>query len=281
MRRFLLLGVLVATFWIGACDEARPPVGGVEVKPATVRLLYPGFSEYRLTWTPTEAIEGELRASIHLIGVDGDVLRTFDHAIGFDWTPGVTETRSQMLYQSALAPPLKEGTYKLRIGLYDASNHWQLTTSGASVQVDASAEGIPAFYFSPEWQPIEGGTDRQVLGRRWLRADGVIRLGELTRPGTLWLQIGVPTPFEGKQDLVLDEGATEPEVVLSSSCTHRTQTFTGSGSHQVMLPVEPGADGVLPAQCEIAIDTNFTLVAVSDGVHRTIALESLSWLGGS
>ncbi len=280
-RPLLLCGLVVAAL-TSACDEPPEPVGRVTVEPAEIRLLYPGFSAYRLTWAPEAELAnrvGDLRASVHLKGPSGEVLRTFDHALDFEWSPGADATRDQTLFQSALAPPLEEGSYELEIGLYDGGGSaWSVASSGVTVSVEAAAEGFPAFYFSPEWLPIEGGTDLQILGRRWLRSDGLIRLGELTEPGTLWLQIGVPVPIEGEHEMRFDEGASGPEVVVSSSCGVPTQVVKGVGSHHVMLDVAPGEDGALATECELSIDANYTLISIEDRAHRTVALESLSWL---
>ncbi len=282
MRRNLVVGCLLIALLSTGCGEQVTPVGSVEVHPSEIGLLYPGFSPYRLTWTaerPLEGRVGDLRAAVHLREIGGDVLRTFDHALTLDWQPGQSETVERILYQSALAPPLEPGSYALEIGLYDSvGNEWQLTTSGATVRVEESTVGLPAFYFSPEWQPIEDGTDQQVLGRRWLRADGVIRLGELTRPGTLWLQLGVPAPSAGEQELELAEGATGPEVVVGNSCGGGAELLSGSGSHELMLSIVPPADPSVPPECEISIESNYALIAVEDRARRTVALESLSWL---
>lgn len=279
MRKPRLSGWLLLVFTIAGCGDRTPPAGSVAVTPAEVPLFYPGFSAIELAWSPTESLtdlQGDLRASIHLVG-DGEVLRTFDRTLDFEWTPGTTQELSGMLFQSALAPPLERGTYELRIGLYDGAGHtWKLDGPGATVRVEDQAAGFPAFYFAPEWLPIEGGTDRQILGRRWLQADGVIRLGQMTRPGILWLQLGVPTPVSGVQEMSFDEGASEPEVTVAG-CGF-DETFVGSGSHQMRIAIEAGADGSLAEECEIAFDTNYTLIAIEDRVHRTIALESLSWL---
>ncbi len=282
MPRSLILCCLLAASWNAACERPAPPVGRVEVAPSEILLLYPGVAAYRLSWTATSPLpdrQGELRAAVHLVGKGGAVLRTFDHPLGFDWTPGATEAFDRMLFQSALAPPLEPGTYELRVGLYDAAGHlWDVSSDGATVRVDNATEGFPAFYFSPEWEPIESGTDRQILGRRWLRADGVIRLGELTRPGTLWLQLAVPDPAGGALELVLDEGATEPEVVVHNSCGDLTESRAGVGSHQLRLAIVPPADETLPPECEISIDANYRLISTEDRTRRTVGLESLSWL---
>ena len=276
------LCVCVTAFWAAACVPEADPVGHVEVTPAEIPLLYPGFSAYRLAWTQTEAVEGragELRASVHLVGPKDEVLRTFDHPLEFEWSPGAAVTTDHMLYQSVLAPPLGAGVYRLEIGLYDGSgNGWPVTSNRATVRVEDRTEGFPAFYFSPEWQPIEGGTDLQILGRRWLRADGVLRLGELTRPGRLWLQIAVPAPIEGEQLLELDPEAAEPEVRVHCSCGDLTEVRRGSGSHRVMMTIVPPDDPEVPPECEISLATNYALIAVEDRVRRTVALESLSWL---
>ncbi len=284
MRGLLVACCLLAVSLTTACGRQPPPVGRVEVEPDEITLLYPGIAEYRLLWTaetPLEGRQGELRAAVHLLGRKGAVLRTFDHPLGFEWTPGATATVERMLYQSALAPPLETGTYELRIGLYDASgHHWKLSSAGAAIRVKEATEGFPAFYFSPEWEPIDSGTDRQVLGRRWLRADGVIRLGELTRPGTLWLQLAIPEPREGELELVLEEGATAPEVIVRSSCGDLSETRSGIGSHRVMLAIVPPADETLPPECEISLDANYKLISIVDRTRLTVGLESLSWLTG-
>ncbi len=281
-RRLPAVCVLTAVSWIVACGETAAPVGRVTAEPSEIRLLYPGFSGYRLEWSPEaplDGVEGELRASIHLVGDEGQVLRTFDQKLEREWSPGATSVTEHMLYQSALAPPLGVGRYRLEIGLYDgAGNGWEVVSNEPTARVEDSSQGFPAFYFSPEWQPIESGTDLQILGRRWLRADGVLRLGELTAPGRLWLQIAIPAPLAGEQLLELDPEAAEPEVVVHCSCGDVTEVRRGSGSHQVMLSIVPPADPEVPPECEISFDANYTLIGVEDRVRRTVALESLSWL---
>lgn len=285
MRKPLILCSLVVVLSSAACEQAAAPVGHVEVEPSPIRLLYPGFSEYRLSWSADGALEGlagQPRVSVHLVGDGGTVLRTFDHALELDWSPGGGGTTRQMLYQSALAPPLAVGTYRLEVGLYDlAGSSWPVTSNEATVVVESSDEGFPAFYFSPEWEPIEGGTDLQILGRRWLRADGVLRLGELTEPGTLWLQLAVPEAIAGEQELQLEAGAERPAVVVHNSCGDVSETLSGSGSHQLLLPIVPPADPTVPPECEISLDANYSLLAVEDRVRRTVGLESLSWLRGT
>ena len=278
MKRPLALYYLIAAALLSGCEEPEESIGTAVIEPAEIQLGYPGFANYQITWSPTSApteAAGDLRASVHLVNADGETLRTFDHAIDFDWASGTTEIRERMLFQSALAPPLAEGEYRLRVGLYDSSREWAISINEPVVRVDKSGEGFPAFYFSPEWLPVEGGVDRQVLGRRWLRDDGVLRLGELTRPGTLWLQIGVPVAVAGEQELEFEEGATAPEVTLSSTCGDFAATYVGNGPHYVLVPIggEP-----MPSECELAIDANYTLISLEDRQHRTIALESLSWL---
>lgn len=284
MTRPLVLCVAAASLTL-ACAEELPVVGRVDVEPSQIRLLYPGFSEYHLEWAaeaPLEGRQGALRSSVHLVSTDGTVLRTFDQPVDLEWTPGASGRSRQMLYQSALGPPLAAGSYRLEIGLYDTGGSgWKVASQGATVLVEDSTAGFPAFYFSPEWEPIEGGTDLQILGRRWLRSDGVLRLGELTEPGTLWLQLAIPSPIEGEQELRLEAGAEVPRIVIRDLCAEREETLSGSGSHQVLLPIRPPADPSVPPECEIAIDANYSLLAVEDRVRRTVGLESLSWLTGS
>lgn len=290
MKKALLIGCLLVLPLV-ACGGEPPPVAHVEIEPAEIALPYPGYAEYRLAWTleaPLEGRQGSLAAFIHLLDDEGAILRTFDHPIPFEWQSGATPSYTQKIFQSALAPALETGRYRLTIGLYDEANRWGVSTSGgavrssesllATVTVDEVEGGFPAFYFSPEWLPVEGGVDRQVLGRRWLREDGVIRLGELTRPGSLWLLVGVPTAAEEDLELIFDEGADSPQVTVTSGCGDVAVTVSGSGSHGVTVPVTAGEDGVVAAECEIVIDSNYYLTSTKDGTRRTVALESLSWL---
>ena len=290
MKKALIIGCLAAGL-LAACGDDAPPVASVEMTPGELTLAYPGFAEYELQWTleaPLENRQGDLAAFVHLLDDDGAVLRTFDHALPFEWTAGATESYRQKIFQSALAPALETGTYELTIGLYDAANRWPLATSGgevrsfehriATVVVPEVKDRFPAFYFSPEWLPVEGGTDRQILGRRWLREDGVIRLGELTRAGSLWLLVGVPTGEGEDLEIVLDEGADRQIVTLTSGCDGSVASITGSGSHDVAIPVTAGPGGALPEECEISIEANYYLTSTKDGSRRTVALESLSWL---
>lgn len=291
--RFVLFPVpaLAIVALAAGCSDEPAPVASVAVEPARLQLSYPGFAEYTLEWSveaPLAGRQGDLHAFVHLLDSRGVLERTFDHSVSFAWETGATSTYRQKIFQSVLAPPLELGTYDLTIGLYDsAGNRWPLATAGeevrsleygiATVEVIEAGPGYPAFYFSPEWLPVEGGTDRQILGRRWLRENGVIRVGELTRPGTLWLLAGIPSPIEGKQELVLAEGAAEPVATFRADCAGQSTSVAGSGSHEVTIAIGPDEAGELPRECEIAIETNYHLVSVEDRARRTVALESLSW----
>ena len=73
---------------------------------------------------------------VHLLDSGGSIARTFDHPLPGEWISGREEEYSIALYQSALAPPLNDGTYRLTVGLYDDSGmRWPLESVGGAVAV--------------------------------------------------------------------------------------------------------------------------------------------------
>lgn len=283
--------VLFVLFAANGCERSAPPVAELSVQPADVRLAFPQTVPLDFEWkigAPLEGLEGKPRVFLHLLDKDGEVIRTFDHPVPFDWRPGSTESYSWSLEQSALVPALEEGSYGLTVGLYDsAENRWPLSVTGeqvadaeyqvATVTATREESGFPRFYFSASWLPVEGGTDRQVLGRRWLSEDGVLRLGEITAPGTVRLLVGIPSDEAIAQEVVLEGEAGEPATTIGSSCGDSQVTVAGSGSHWVEIPIGADVDGVMPSECEISIDSNFYLLSLESLERRTVALESVAW----
>lgn len=274
-----------------ACGQAPQPVATVEVVPTEISLPYPGYSSLRLEWGPIAAlgeVEGQPLVFVHLLDQAGSVVRTFDHPLPFAWRTGEKQSYEIPLYQSALAPPLDRGEYRLSLGLYDRSGRrWALDVSGeevaeseyaaARVRVDDGADGVPMFYFSPSWLPLEAGTDVQILGRRWLTDAGALRVAEVPGEGSIWLTFRIPPPEEGLEELSLAEGETEPSVRIAGSCSDEEKTVSGFGSHQVRIPLTAGADGELAEECEIVVEPNYYLVEVKTLARRSLALEILSW----
>lgn len=244
---------LVAVVVLSACTPAPDPVGRVVVEPARIDLPYPGFSTLHLRFEPSAplaAVVGEPHVFVHVLQAPGAVIRTFDHPLPGSWTPGEPLDYSIPLYQSALGPPLAPGSYSLSVGLYDAEGkRWALEADGeevdsgeyvlAQVVVPEAAGEEPMFYFSAAWGPIEGGTDGQILARRSLPGPGEIRVGPLTRPGTVWMSAHVPVLDGPDLRLELAAGAERPVVIVRSDCSGVEVCVSGEGGHEIEVPVLP------------------------------------------
>ena len=98
--------------------------------------------------------------------------------------------------------------------------------------------------------------------------------------GGVLLLVGVPSKSEEGRELVMEEGAEgDLAVAVSTSCGDFEATLTGTGSHQVYVPIGVGEEGELPAECVVEFQPNFYLVSMDTLERRTIALEGVSWAG--
>lgn len=286
MRTRKNLSLMLVVVALAACAPADPPVADFSITPQSIELSYPHFVSVQLAWTIKGTLEGaagDPRVFLHLIDQDGDVVRTFDHDFPRPFKPGAEVVYSIPLSESALVPALADGQYALTVGLYDADdNRWPLAVAGEEVSpleyrvatvTSVSTGESPKFFFSPAWLPVEGGTDLQVLARRWLGDDGVLRLSEIPGPGSLRLGIGIPSA-DGPQELVLGEGAEMPSVRIETTCSEYVTEVTGSGSHFIEAPVSGVGD---EATCDVSFSTNYYLLSRDNMSRRTLALEALSW----
>jgi hypothetical protein len=281
-----LLGLTVL-----ACQTEDPPVARLKVEPTEVRLPFPGVADIELSWEterPLSGVEGTPLVFVHLVDDQGEVLRTFDHPLEFEWQPGRTEDYVVHLYQSALAPPLEPGVYGLTIGLYDASGRrWPLSVDGevsgrneyrvAEVEVGSDSEGAPMFFFSPAWLPLESGMDAQVVARRWLGgSQGAIRVSDCPHSGSIWMRIRIPGTDSGGTRLILDDEASAPEVRVTSTCGLEEICVSGSGFHEIEVSLA-AAQKELLEECELRLEPNFHLDEGSVASERSLALEVLAW----
>ena len=95
-----------------------------------VVLPHSAWERVRLNWrmdAPLAGLEGELRVMVHLLDEAGTVVRTFDHPFPGDWSVGDVRSYQIEIFQSALAPPLAKGEYRLMVGLYAADRRWPVT----------------------------------------------------------------------------------------------------------------------------------------------------------
>jgi hypothetical protein len=282
---------LIPILGLVACGPSDPPVAGLRVEPDELRLPFPGVVGIELSWAmelPLDGLEGQPLVFVHLVDEHGDVVRTFDHPLDFDWQPGQSHEYGIRLYQSALAPPLDPGTYGLTLGLYDSTGHrWPLEVDGreagkneyrvAEVEVGAELENTPMFFFSPTWLHLESGMDAQVVARRWLGdAEGTIRVTECPESGKIWMLIRIPSGEASSSQLVLDDEASLPEVRITSTCGLEEICVSGAGFHEIEISLSP-ADKELLEECELRLQPNFKLVEDNSMTQRSMALEVLAW----
>ena len=283
---FLLLLVLaLGALGVLGCGEDAPPVASLEVSPKSVRLPYPELHTIHLSWQPSAPLEGFTGTPtvfVHLLDDNGKVVRTFDHTFPDRWREGAAVGYDLKLYQSALAPALNPGRYRLTIGLAgQAKQRWTLDGVGEPVarreylaaEVDVpppppNKKSGPRFTFSEHWLPTEPGGDRQVLARRWLSDNGGIRVAGLRQPGHVWLVLRIPPP-EIAGPLKVREGG-QPSVRIEGSCGDFEASLSGPGIHEVEMPlVEPPKSG----QCRLELKPNFTFGAPA----RSVSLENAAW----
>jgi hypothetical protein len=290
MKKTLLLPLLPVFLYAAGCHHAAPAVARLEVEPRSLTLPYPQLVPLRLTWTPV-ATNGETPSEplvfLHLLDAKGAVLRTWDHPFPQHWAAGTPATYEVNLYQSALAPPLDPGRYRLSVGLYDrggqrflldglgepiARQEYQAT----EVTVPAQAPA-PQLTFSPAWLPLEAGSDKQILARRRLGDQpGEIRLDGIPGPGTVWLSFRIPPGNRPNEQLVFhDAGTNSPAAVVRCSCGSVETGITGPGAHEVEMPVDAAAAG---AGCRVTLTPNFHILTAGQPQPWSVALQAVAWI---
>lgn len=285
MKKILFPLLLVLALGVLACGEDEPPVASLEVTPKSLRLPFPELHTIHVSWQPSAPLAGFAGTPtvfVHLLDDNDKVVRTFDHAFPGRWREGTAVGYDLKLYQSALAPALSPGRYRLTIGLAgEGKQRWTLDGVGepvarreylaADVEVPPAPpnkKSGPRFTFSEQWLPIEPGGDRQVLARRWLSGDGGMRVAGLRKPGRVWLVLSIPQPsVAGPLNVA---GGGQPTVRIEGSCGDFEASLSGPGVHEVEMPlVEPPKSG----QCRMELKPNFSFGTPS----RSVALENAAW----
>jgi hypothetical protein len=296
MKKTFLLTLLPALLGAAGCHREPPAVARLDVEPRSVTLAYPQLVPVRLTWTPATAAGGETPTEplvfLHLLDAKGVVLRTWDHPFPQHWGAGTPVTYDVKLYQSALAPPLDPGKYRLSVGLYDRGGQrwpldglgkplWHLEYQAAEITVPRQAPG-PRLTFSPAWLPLEAGSDKQVLARRRLGDQpGEIRLDGIPGPGTVWLSFRIPPGNHPDEKVVFhDAGTNTPAAVVRCSCGSVETGISGPGPHEVEVPVDAAGAG---AGCLITLTPNFHLLTAGQPQPWSVAVQAVAWIpaGGS
>jgi hypothetical protein len=294
-RKTSVLLLALAAVSLFGCRHQAPVVARLEVLPRVVSLAYPQLTTVHLTWTPNAADAGEAPTEplvfLHLLDAKHQVLRTFDHPFPQHWAAGTPVAYDVKLFLSALAPPIDPGRYHLSVGLFDASGRrWALSGLGepigrdeyqaAEVDVQPQPAG-PHVAFSDAWQPLEAGSDKQVVAHRWLADQpGEVRVDTIPGPGTLWLSFRIPPGDGASEKLTLhDSAANSPAAVVRDTCGNVETGISGTGRHDVEMPVDgPGAGGV----CVITLTPNFHIVTTNHPEKtRSVALDNVAWIPGS
>jgi hypothetical protein len=292
MKRTALVFAAVLGCVLAACHGKPSPVGRLDVQPRALTLASGEAVTVHLTWTPTAALsEAALPpiAFVHLLDGRGKLLRTFDQAFMQAWAEGSTVNQDVRVFQSALAPPLAPGSYRLSVGLYQGQGNKRYALEGlgepigrseylaATVQIPATSDA-PRIAYSNDWLPVDAGTDRQVLARRWLaEAPGTVRVDEIHGAGLLWMELYIPATGN-EEKLALNPGATGvPAVMVRSSCGGNETSISGPGIHGVEMPIESaGPDG-----CTVTLTPNFHIDAPVEPKVRSVALQILAWMPGA
>lgn len=290
MKRIHLPIALIAVSLAAGCGGDDTPVARVEIQPRQVRMPFGQAQPLQLTWTPSAALNEQPTVFVHLLDREGQVVRTFDHALPQRWREGAPISYDIKLYQSALAPPLPPGKYRLSLGLYGKEgDRWALDGLGepmarneyvaAEVEVPTQTPSL-RMAFSNTWLPIEAGGDRQVLARRWMADRAIIRLNHQRAPGTVWMVVHIPPSDSPDYKLALDPGANSPAVKVASNCGGSEANLTGPGLHEVELAVEPPPPNGF---CRVLLSSNFTLQptvpsAGPEGRKRSVSVENVAWI---
>lgn len=262
--------LLVAAAW--GCARKPEPVARVRMRPERLLLGYGENAPLRFEWQPARPLDrlyGKPKVFVHLLERPGRVLRTFDHALPETWSPGRPQSYEIDLYQSALGAALPAGTYALSFGLYDDSwgSRWPLDAGGpdvgrweyqgATVVVPGGRGTAPRFDFSGDWEPLVPGADQQVLGRRWLKGPGSIRVSEIEGTGSVRLLLNIP-----------ENGPKEIEI--SNGCQPGRTERLGPGHHWLSLGGRAGA-------CALRFEATPSSAPAFAGSERWLCVESLAW----
>jgi hypothetical protein len=287
MRHAAAATTAAALLALCACGGPGEPVARLVVPQSEVTLPHGSRVPFELRLEPTRELDGDAAQPllfVHLLDAQGEVVRTFDHPLPGAWRVGEPIVDAFALHQSAIAPALPPGDYRLTVGLYDgAKRRWALATEAADVarqeyavarvRVPDLGGSAPRFAFSPEWQHVESSGDHQTVARRWLSGDGSIEVQGLQVPATVLLLVRLPAQ-DPNMRLVLEEGATAPALRADTDCSGFAATVTGDGFHELAVPVT-----ALP--CRIGLDANFTALGRDPGRKLSVALEQLTWQAGA
>lgn len=259
-------------------------MGGVEAHPHRFELPHGSVVPVELVWTMEDPLDEAVPlVFVHLVDEEGTVRRTFDHAFSGSWQPGRTRSETVAVYHSVIGPALPSGEYELVVGLSDGGDRrWPLRAEGPDVgrkeyslgrvEVPELVVDGPRFTFDDGWLPVEAGTDVQVVARRWLADTGTLEISGLPQDAReLWMILRIPGETEGLR-LVLEEGADQPTLRVTTDCSGFEAEVSGPGAHEIRAPVNWGGDS-----CRVRFDPSFHLIELASLRRVSAGLEQLAY----
>lgn len=284
--RLLIIALAAAVGALAGCGESRQPIASLESSPAAIELPYPSFADVDLVLVPgadRPLPDESLVLFVHLLDEPGSVVRTFDQPLPSGWAQQASFRLPIRLHQSALGEALPGGEYLLSVGIYSPATRqrYALTTTAeevdrgeyaiARVRVPDGGGPLPRFEFSDSFLPAEYGTDRQVMGTRWLVGkSGTLRAAAMGAGATLLMQVRIHgAGAEVRWD---EEPGGAPGAVLRSDCAPEEIRVSGEGRHLLEWTVPTGRDG-----CEVSFAANYRIGTDRWRESRSLAFENLAW----
>ena len=284
-----LLASMLVMLGVAAC-QPQEPVARLQASPRTLTLPYPHTATLELTWQPLRPLDiptSELIVFVHLIDQEGKVQRTFDHPFPEAWAEG-NEVRYPLdLHQSAIAPPIPPGNYKLTVGLYAASGRrWPLEVDApevddeeyALIEVDIPypVMATPRFTFSDAWKAPQDTGFRQIMAHRWLSEEQAeLMIWGIDRPGEAVLRFTIPQLQEQALRLRTTTSDTVPAVAIASDCGGVQGQLSGYGSHEIRIAVQASVTG---QRCTVRFSPGFYFVNSESSRRFSALLESTTWV---
>lgn len=76
----------------------------------------------------------------------------------------------------------------------------------------------------------------------------------------------------------MEPEADRPAFLLRSDCSDVEMWTSGSGTHEIEIPVSPPETG--DGECRITLEPNYRVVDVSTLTERVLTLDILAWRPG-
>lgn len=128
------VSLLLLGFVVFACREPDP-VARLTAQPRYILLAGQSCATIDLTWEILGRLEkqhGQPKVFVHLYSEREGMVRAFDHPFTAPWMPGARVQETVLLCDNSSQPPVTDGPYHVRIGLYDSEwgYRWRVSADG-------------------------------------------------------------------------------------------------------------------------------------------------------